>query len=293
MLNKLNHKFTEKIFENELDKSNTYRNECIIANKELMLKDEIDAGILLNAYSILNNKYEIKNFPNKAIGAYHLFRAAVAYDEKDFDTVIDETSKYMEVSLQREFIKEVSDMSNNRIVAFYILIKALLKKNRQIAAEEYLTKMKDYYDLLYIGKNISTDRVQAQQYTCLKWLEGKVKHSKLLECTKESEKVFVYGAGMITKKIFLKDSEMKSKIFAFIDLYYKPKVLQDIPVIKPEQMTNFEKIKTVVITVTHEFDSIKQELLKIRNDLNIISANDVFGKENNYENSCICSDKIK
>lgn len=266
---------SDELFKAVLNRIPVMRDECIVDNEESMLEDEIDCGILLNAYYQLKKYDKIKDFSNGDIGAYHLFRGFIAYEEEDFVMALKELKQYMKISLNRTYIKEISDMSNNKMKAFYILINLLNRDEKREDAEYYLLKMKEYFDSLYPQRS-SVDRLQAQQYTCWYWLNAKVLQKKLLPDIDESEKILIYGVGIITKKMLLKDSEVSSRVVALIDRNPGMRKYGDFKVIRPEEIAEFKEVKTVIVAVPQEASDINIMLKKIRNDLNVVSVTEIF-----------------
>ena len=268
---------TESTFKQMLNNAYRYRNECIIENKRIMMEDDIDSGILLNAFYNSRRYEEIINFPNKDIGAYHLFRAFTAYETGENAIVVKELEQYMELSLDRAYIKEISDMSNNRFKAFYILIKYLAESGEQENGDYYLQKMKDYYNLLYPQTdNIISDRLQGQHYTCLHWAEGMLNHFQTQTGSLTEKKILVYGAGVISKRILLKNPILKNMIVAFIDQYSGRKLLEGIQVVRLEEIGQFQGVSEIVVAVPHQFEKIKQDIVKVCTDIPVISVNELF-----------------
>ena len=127
----------ENVFRNFLENVNDIRDNCIISNREILLKNDIDAGVLLNAYYLQKRYDEIIAFPVKRISAFDLFRGFVAVDISEEDsTVIEYLTRYFNKVQDRKWALEISDLSNNRKRAFNILIE-LLRKHNQVSKAEY------------------------------------------------------------------------------------------------------------------------------------------------------------
>lgn len=164
--------YTDTAFKRMTKEVYLYRDKCVVENKEAMMADDIDCGILLNAFYNLKQYDEIVNFPKKNIAAYYLFSAFVEYERGKKTIVIKKLEQYMTLSLHRAHIKEISDMSNNRFKAFYILIKCLLESGKKQEAVYYFNKMKDYYHQLYPQENKAAEEsMQRQHYACLRRVE--------------------------------------------------------------------------------------------------------------------------
>lgn len=143
---------TEKAFRSFLKSANDIRDNCLIRNRELLLQDDVDAGILLNAY-YLQKKYEkIREFPLKEIAAFDFYRAMAAAEdeaEKDPEAAEKYLRRYFDKTKDRKFCLEISDMSDNRFRAFMTLINVLLEKKELKDAKLFLDRMEEYYKLNY------------------------------------------------------------------------------------------------------------------------------------------------
>lgn len=280
-LGDINTNLSASEFEAITKKVNLYRDECIVANRDIMLQDDIDAGILLNAYYLLKKYDEIKQFPKKDIGAYHLFRAFVANEvEKDIPKVKLELKKYFEVTAGREFIKEISDMSNNKMKAYQMLISILVEEERHEEAKDYLQDMEKTYKEIYLVSDLHepiTDNIQGQRYSYLHWMKGKVfgKDSALAERLAD-KRILVYGAGVISKQILLQNALLKEKVVAFIDSFTKATEIDGIPIIRLNELERYGDIKTIVVAVPHQYELIKQEILQISSEYRVLSVNELF-----------------
>ncbi len=270
---------TETVFKQIRGKVYEYYQECIVENRDKLLEDDIDSGILLDSYYNLKQFDEIVSFPKQNIGAFHLFRGFVAYEQGDEERVILELEKYMQMVLDRQFIEEISDSNGYRFEAFYILIKTLAEKGRIEQAGGYLKKMQDFYAETYTEAQRTgkiTDIFQGVHYTYLHWSEGNVTRYAALKKEFSDGPVLVYGAGVIGRRVVLKSPLLKGRIAAFIDKYLYEPELNGIPIIKPHEIKDFEDVHTIVVAVPHEMDNIKEDLLKLRSDVQIVSVNDLF-----------------
>lgn len=268
-------------FENMVKNIYRYRDECLVANKDIMLKDDIDAGILLNAYYLLRKYDEIKQFPKKDLGAYHLFRAFVASEvEKDIPKVKAELKQYFDMTTGREFIKEISDMSNNKMKAYQMLISILVQEENYEEAKIYLQAMEAAYKEIYLVSDYSepiADSIQGQRYSYIHWMNGKVygKDSVLHEILPD-ERILVYGAGVISKQILLKHDLVKEKVAAFIDSYTQAVEIGGIPIIRLNELEGYGDIKTIIVAVPHQYEAIKKEILERKTDIRVLSVNELF-----------------
>lgn len=130
------------------------RSECIIENRELLLRDEIDAGVLLNAFYLLERYDEILGFPRRDISSFYMFQGFVLYEQvKNKREAKESLAEYFARSDNRQYIKEISDMSNNRFKAFDIMIKLCLECGDKEEAKGYLGKMKQFYKTNYLSED--------------------------------------------------------------------------------------------------------------------------------------------
>lgn len=274
---KQNAVITDKIFREFMEKITVYRDECIVDNEAIMLEDEVDSGILLNSFYQLKRYDKIINFPQKKLGAYHLFRGFVAFEQKELDVARKELVQYIDESVCREYIKEISDMSNNKMKAFYILISLLLEEGAKNSAEYYMEKMQEFYYSLYPdrGREILS-RLQGQHYTCMYTLKARVYNNKLAMNLREDERIMIYGVGIITKKMLLKNVEVANRTAVLIDKKMKSSKYEGITVVRPEDITQFMDVNTVIVTVPQEYLAIKEMLSNIRKDLRVFSVTEIY-----------------
>lgn len=172
-------------FENLIKAANVARDDCIICNADEMMNDTIDQGVLLNALYCRGRYDEIKRFENTEIGAYHMFRGFVAIeDEDDIGLAIAELEKYMKISLERVFVKEISDMSNNKMKAFYVLISLLCKQREKEKAQYYFNEMCKFYQNLYKTDptEARADAIQKKHYALLYGLQEDFNELKWRRC---------------------------------------------------------------------------------------------------------------
>lgn len=142
---------------------NDIRDNCIIKNRDCMLEDPIDAGILLNAYYLQKKYDEIRQFPNTFIAAFNMYRAFVAYEvDGDFITAQEELITYFDKCADRKYNVEISDMSNNKFKAYEMLIDILMKNKEISLVKEYLKKLSSFYINCYFS-DLSEEPVEAGQ----------------------------------------------------------------------------------------------------------------------------------
>ena len=141
------------MFKSFLAEASTLRDECIIRNRDIMLKDPIDAGVLLNAYYLKRKYKEIREFPIKEISAFDLFRAFTAIEdetENDIALAKEYLITFFEKSGDRCFNEEISDMSNNKFKAYKYLIDILRCENDIDLVNRYLGEMIEYYNAIFL-----------------------------------------------------------------------------------------------------------------------------------------------
>ncbi len=270
---------TDRAFKQMREDIGRNRNLCIVGNKDLLLKDDIDSGALLVAYYELKQYDEIIHFPKQDIGAFHFFRGYVAYEQEENELALRELEEYMQYSLGREYAKEVSDMQYNRFEAFYIIIRLLSEKGEEEKAKFYLKEMKSYYANIYSylqDKEVIVNTFQGVHYTYIHWAEGAINHCAFKEEGFAGRPILVYGAGVISKRILLKNPLLRDRITAFVDRYSNLQDLEGIPIVRPDQIKSYGTENIIIIAVPHQVKNIKADLLKIRNDMQIISVNDLF-----------------
>lgn len=167
----------KKTFRKFLANVNDYRDKCIIVNRDILLRDNIDAGVLLNAYYLQKKFDEIRNFPLQTIAAYDMYRAYVAVDteEDDYEIIAKNCLlRYFEKCIDREYNLEISDMSNNKFRAYITLIDILKKENGVEKVDYYLEKLKDYYMRSYLinsMEEVVTDPLQKSRLEYIRNIE--------------------------------------------------------------------------------------------------------------------------
>lgn len=96
---------------------NIIRDSCVIRMSKVLCEDYIDAGILLNSYYLRKHYDEIRNFPRRDVSAFNLFRALIAVEDDEYDknaTARKQLIEFYSKTYDRQYIKEITDMSGNR-----------------------------------------------------------------------------------------------------------------------------------------------------------------------------------
>lgn len=148
---------SESVFRDFLRNANDMRDKCLIQNRELLLSDKVDSGILLNAYYLQKRYEEIREFPLKQLAAFDFYRAMTAIEdegEKDFVLAEKHLREYFDKVKERNFCLEISDMPNNRFKALMSLISILLDNAGADDAEYYIDIMEEYYKSSYLADDI-------------------------------------------------------------------------------------------------------------------------------------------
>lgn len=258
------------------DMASFYQGQCIVDNYNLMLQDDIDAGILLNAlYNIGEEHYEeIKTFPRQDIGAFCLFRGLVANKEGDTKEALGYLKQYMDISLDREYIKEISDTSKNRVKAFRALMGILFDENVNIS-NEFLSKLEQFYFILHQGQHI-TDSIQGQQYTQLHWMKQRFnRNNQDLLNTIRGKRLIIYGAGIITREILLRIPEIRQQMVVLIDNYMQADKIEGIPVIRHEDMHTVDA-DLCIVAVPHLETQIKKQIEELEHSYQVVGVNELF-----------------
>ena len=133
------------------DDPNNIRDNCIILNHDVLLQDDIDSGVLLNSYYLLRYYDRIIKFSKRDISAFCLFRAFAAYEfEHRKDIAREYLVKYFNTSANRQYNVEISDMPNNKIKAYIMLIDILKEEKNVELTSKYCRLFKDYYVSNYL-----------------------------------------------------------------------------------------------------------------------------------------------
>ncbi len=141
------------------ERARDIREKCIIENADLLVTDDIDYGILLNALFYKQEYNKIKNMDRRELGADYFYRAKVAFEEKDFELEYYELKKFFEITIKRSYIKEISDMSDNKFWGFSQYITLLIKHKENEKAKKFFELMKEFfydlYKVLPLAENIN------------------------------------------------------------------------------------------------------------------------------------------
>ncbi len=269
-------KLDESEMKKKSDMASYYQGQCIVDNYNLLLKDDIDAGILLNAlYNSGEEHYEkIKTFPRQDIGAFYLFRGLVAKKEGDTGEALGYLKQYMDFSLDREYIKEISDTPKNRVIAFRALMSILFGENESIS-NEFLSKLEQFYFILYQGQQI-TDSIQGQQYTQLHWMKQRFnKNNRDLLDKIRGKRLIIYGAGMITREILLRIPEIRQQTAVLIDNYMQADKIEGIPVIRHKEMYTVDA-DLCIVAVPHLETQIKKQIEELEHGYQVVGVNELF-----------------
>lgn len=95
----------------------------------------------------------------RELGADYFYRAKVAFEEKDFELEYYELKKFFEITIKRSYIKEISDMSDNKFWGFSQYITLLIKHKENEKAKKFFELMKEFfydlYKVLPLAENIN------------------------------------------------------------------------------------------------------------------------------------------
>ena len=167
-------------------------------------------------------------------------------------------------------------MPGYQFSALYLLIQSLAEESEMEKANDYLEKIKDLYSRNYGKRDGFIDRIQGVRYTYVHWAQGAVDNYSTQKEEFLKQPIVVYGAGVVSKEIILKNKWMTDRIVAFIDKFSGVEDLDGIPVLPFNALKDFESGFLIVIAVPHQVSNIKKDILKVRNDMKIVSINDLF-----------------
>lgn len=277
---KINNRLSKDIFDTAFNDMRYISAEILIDNHKVLEQDDIDFGILLEAY-IITQRYDcIKQLRARNLGAYYFFRGKVAADEGDKMFAQQLYTKYISISHGRAFTKEISDLSQYRAEASIYLVELYLDQNDYATAKYYL----NLYEIYSRKKNARFSRLIArgEAYRLLheKWenIKGSGSSDLIVDRVRDGS-IMIYGAGTITEHLVLTTAGLKQKIKVLIDQNSADGERFGFPLISPEQIVNYPDIKTILVTVPHAFEQIRSILMSIRNDLEIISISDLVDLE--------------
>jgi len=181
------------------------QDKCIMENADKMRKDDIDYGILLNTLFLQKKYSQIKEMPPRELGADHFYRARVAYEEGNQEQEFFELEKYMDVTLGRAYIKEISDMSNNKFWGFSRYISLLAEHRGVEEVRKYFALMKQFFHGLY-GVEATKDHVTSSNKVHYRFIEQAGNVLAMAELTEKilniaSSCVVLVTAGKMTRQM--------------------------------------------------------------------------------------------
>lgn len=239
--------------------------EGVINNSEVMMKDEIDQGILLHAYFWKKKEKELIAFPNKTTGAYNYFVGRMFFNKGNAKEGIEFFEEYIRISEQSDFIKEISDMPNNKMYALKIMTKYYLSQNQIENARKSLEIWRQFFDAM--NPNVKDlklikDSTLSYQLTCLEWYQMEVENKleDRIRTVFAEENIAVYGVGRVTKELIAVDAELMKRIVVFIDQFTKSKNLQDKPIVRLENQEELAAVNTILVTVAYDYERIFNDI---------------------------------
>jgi hypothetical protein len=254
--------------------------EILINNYKILEEDDIDFGILLESYYIKKRYNCIKKVKERNLGSYYFFRGKVAVEDDEKLLAQQLFLKYLSISHGRAFLKEISDLPQYRAEASIYLVDMYLDQNDYATAKYYL----NLYEIYSRKKNarFSSLIARGEAYNLLheKWenIKGSGNTDLIVDRVRDGS-IMIYGAGTITENLVLNTAGLKHKIKVLIDQNSADGERFGFPLISPEQIVNYTDIKTILVTVPHAFEQIRNILMSIRNDLEIISISDLVDLE--------------
>lgn len=132
---------------------------------------------------------------------------------------------------------------------------------------------------------LQRDRNRAQFSSALQWLELFEDGTNLIPYFKDHNcrRIAIYGAAEIAR-LLLKEIENDSitKVSYFLDKSAEnQREKWGIPVYLPEEFVSLPDVDMVVVTAIYYFDEIYDNLLKIRQDIPVVSLNTILDVRRN------------
>jgi hypothetical protein len=256
------------------------QNQILVQYAEEMSHDEVDQGILLQAYDSMGMHESITRFSNKTIGAYLYFAGQFAFNRNEFSQARRLLSEYLNMSLSRVYKKEITDDKSFHLKAYSYLgrIEAVLGNKAESIAYlgQYIAMLgEDAQKKGLTKERLYRDQIYAQ-FFC-KWQEVLAKKGlNGIVAGLGAKKVMIYGAGSITEDLLMSLEAIKEKTVALVDRYCAQPMKCGVEVIKPEAMVHYPDVKTVIVAVPHLYLEIFRDLHNIREDLILIKVDDLL-----------------
>lgn len=136
-------------------------------------------------------------------------------------------------------------------------------------------KMRDVYYDKYCTEKLNYD-------VMYKWMNCDL-HGKRIEdelWKKKIRCVAIYGAGDFGGILWRKLKDSKIQVDCFVDKYSQALHygVEDISIIRPEQLGEREGIDIIIVTVLHLFEQIRQDLQMTGNRIPVVSLEDIIMK---------------
>lgn len=266
----------ERVFNEAIDNVKYLISDILIDNENNLIQDEIDQGILIEALYTRQKYEKIREMQEINLGAYYLFRGKLAFDERDVSLAIEMLNKYIMITSERFFVKEVSDQPHYRAIAYHTLVRLYLEQKDYANANHYLKLYEKYNPQKSTHLSAMVTRELAYNELYHNWIKA-VSEGKLSKAIESSivGQVMIYGAGTVTENLVLSTEPLMKKVALFIDQNSVDKGKFGFPLISPGEIINYTDIKTVLVTVPHAYEQIRENLLMIRNDLKVICIDEL------------------
>ena len=237
----------------------------VIANRDVLLKDPIDRGILLHAFYWKKRIEELINFPDKCLGAYNYFVGRMYFDLKEPNKGIDYLIKYDEISEKVDYIREISDMPNNKMLAYKLIVQYYSDNEEWNMTNKYLQKWRAFFETMNPElKQIQDIKDSTLSYYAIymKWHEAQTQGVLARQITDKliDKRIAIYGAGRVTKEMLLQDNTIRKQSVCLIDQFAKITELKNIPVVRLEERSMLHEVDVIIVTVAYDFDSIAEKI---------------------------------
>lgn len=239
--------------------------EGVVANQDILMKDPIDCGILLHAYYWTKKNDELLNFVDKSLGAYNYFVGRMYFDIKDEEKGASYLEKYIEISEQVDFIREISDMPNNKMLALKLLVRFFYVTGNRKKTDKYLRIWRSFFAAMNPGvKGIKDIKDSTTSYyaICMAWSEAQVTGLLERKCSAllDNKKIAIYGAGRVTKELLLQNDRIRQQTIYLFDQFTNASKVMNFPVVRLNEERAMNEVDIVIVTPTFDFDFIFSEI---------------------------------
>lgn len=278
--------FADFLLQENLERYDEYPRHFLDIQSDVRFTHE--AENFLYDYDKLKDKYDrrIKNFQEKTRFKVCYLRSM--HTKQDFEYILQNAEYIKCVITKNNSGSEIVFLCNSDVVGgssfpfrYYNMPRAW-DRGSQTALRSYFDHADDF--LTFCGENYSGVNLMKnlmfdfeKDYSLLDVRRYKTLTTLLtydFSRDIKSDKTIIYGAGMIGQELYKKIKNFTS-VICFIDQYKRERDFEGIPIIQFDEVKPKEGTK-VIVSVTYDFQNIKEGLTAKFQNEDIISLDDIL-----------------